>query len=139
MPSFGHPHRPPLGTSGIGKAADRSRIWQSELSWPTRPTHAGVHYPTMSSPDRVYPAAQESRSRRLPDEDAYCYRGRLPDQDYIGLAPHDQERARSRPKMEFGSPEEFEDPRFAHRRLFAELLGTFLLVLVAPGGGVLHP
>jgi aquaporin Z len=45
---------------------------------------------------------------------------------------------RSRLTLEFGSRDEFEDPRFAYRRLFAELLGTFLLVLVAAGGGVLH-
>jgi len=38
----------------------------------------------------------------------------------------------------FGSREEFEDPRFAYRRLFGEVLGTFLLVLAAAGGGILH-
>jgi aquaporin Z len=32
---------------------------------------------------------------------------------------------------------EFDDPRFQWRRLFAELLGTFLLVLVAAGGAVI--
>lgn len=40
--------------------------------------------------------------------------------------------------LEFGSKAQFEDPRFAWRRLFAELLGTFMLVLVAAGGGLLH-
>jgi aquaporin Z len=32
---------------------------------------------------------------------------------------------------------EFADERFEHRRLFAEVWGTFLLVLVAAGGGVI--
>jgi aquaporin Z len=40
--------------------------------------------------------------------------------------------------LEFGSRAEFDDPSFEYRRLFAELLGTFMLVLVAAGGGVLH-
>jgi aquaporin Z len=40
--------------------------------------------------------------------------------------------------LEFGSKAQFEDPRFEWRRLFAELLGTFMLVLVAAGGGLLH-
>ena len=38
--------------------------------------------------------------------------------------------------LEFGRPGEFDDPRQEWRRLFAELLGTFLLVLVAAGGPV---
>jgi aquaporin Z len=40
--------------------------------------------------------------------------------------------------LEFGSKAQFEDPRFAWRRLFSETLGTFMLVLVAAGGGLLH-
>ncbi len=40
--------------------------------------------------------------------------------------------------LEFGSRAQFEDPRLEWRRLFAELLGTFMLVLVAAGGGILH-
>jgi aquaporin Z len=40
--------------------------------------------------------------------------------------------------LEFGSREEFEDPGHEHRRLFSEVLGTFFLVLVAAGGGILH-
>ncbi len=40
--------------------------------------------------------------------------------------------------LEFGSRGEFDDPSLAYRRLFGELLGTFMLVLVAAGGGVLH-
>jgi aquaporin Z len=40
--------------------------------------------------------------------------------------------------LAFGSPGEFEDVHFAYRRLFAELLGTFMLVLAAAGGGLLH-
>lgn len=33
---------------------------------------------------------------------------------------------------------DFSDPRYTYRRLFSELLGTFLLVLVAVGGGVVN-
>src|SRR5277367_7978 len=40
--------------------------------------------------------------------------------------------------LEFGSKAQFEDPRFAWRRLFSELLGAFMLVLVAAGGALLH-
>lgn len=40
--------------------------------------------------------------------------------------------------LEFGSREDFADPSLGYRRLFGELLGTFMLVLVAAGGGVLH-
>ena len=40
--------------------------------------------------------------------------------------------------LEFGSKAEFDDPSLEWRRLFSELLGTFMLVLVAAGGGILH-
>jgi aquaporin Z len=40
--------------------------------------------------------------------------------------------------LEFGSRAEFDDPRLEWRRLFSEMLGTFMLVLVAAGGGLLH-
>ena len=40
--------------------------------------------------------------------------------------------------LEFGSRTEFDDPKLEYRRLFSELLGTFMLVLVAAGGGILH-
>ena len=62
----------------------------------------------------------------------------MDDEQPIALSERDQQRARHRLALEFGSREEFEDPRFAYRRLFAEALGTFLLVLAAAGGGVLH-
>jgi aquaporin Z len=62
----------------------------------------------------------------------------MDDQQPIALSERDQQRARHRLALEFGSREEFEDPRFAYRRLFAEGLGTFLLVLAAAGGGILH-
>jgi len=39
--------------------------------------------------------------------------------------------------LEFGSRADFDDPRLEYRRLFSELLGTFMLVLVAAGGGIL--
>ena len=60
------------------------------------------------------------------------------DRQPISLGDPDQQRARHRLALEFGSREEFEDPRFGYRRVFAEVLGTFLLVLAAAGGGVLH-
>jgi aquaporin Z len=40
--------------------------------------------------------------------------------------------------LEFGDRKDFDDPRQEWRRLFSELLGTFMLVLVAAGGGLLH-
>ena len=60
------------------------------------------------------------------------------DREPITIRARDQERAQHRLALEFGSREEFEDPRFGYRRLFSELLGTFLLVLAAAGGGLLH-
>jgi aquaporin Z len=47
-------------------------------------------------------------------------------------------RSRRLLALEFGSAAEFDDPRLEGRRLFSELLGTFMLVLVAAGGGMLH-
>src|ERR1700722_7354212 len=40
--------------------------------------------------------------------------------------------------LELGSRAQFDDPSLEWRRLFSEVLGTFLLVLVAAGGGLLH-
>jgi aquaporin Z len=40
--------------------------------------------------------------------------------------------------LEFGDRTDFDNPRREWRRLFSELLGTFALVLVAAGGGILH-
>lgn len=54
------------------------------------------------------------------------------------LAGHDPERARRRWLLTFGSLGEFQDPRLEYRRLFSEMLGTFMLVLVAAGGGIMH-
>jgi aquaporin Z len=47
-------------------------------------------------------------------------------------------RTRQLLALEFGSTAQFDDPRLEWRRLFSELLGTFFLVLVAAGGGILH-
>jgi aquaporin Z len=52
----------------------------------------------------------------------------------VALGP----RTRHLLALEFGSRAEFDDPRLEWRRLFSELLGTFMLVLVAAGGGLLH-
>jgi len=51
---------------------------------------------------------------------------------------HDYARARRLLALEFGSRAEFDDPALQYRRLFSETLGTFMLVLVAAGGGLLH-
>jgi aquaporin Z len=60
----------------------------------------------------------------------------LPGQDpgYGLLGP----RTRHLIALEFGSRADFDDPSLEWRRLFSELLGTFALVLVAAGGGILH-
>ena len=52
----------------------------------------------------------------------------------LPLAP----RTRHLMMLEFGDRQEWDDPRLEWRRLFSELLGTFALVLVAAGGGILH-
>jgi aquaporin Z len=54
------------------------------------------------------------------------------------LAEHDAARAERLLMLEFGSRAEFDDARLEFRRLFSETLGTFMLVLVAAGGGLLH-
>src|SRR5450755_4207618 len=54
------------------------------------------------------------------------------------LSTHDIPRAQRLLTLEFGSRTEFDDPQLQYRRLFSELLGTFFLVLVAAGGGILH-
>jgi aquaporin Z len=62
----------------------------------------------------------------------------VPDPEPPTLAVRDPQRARHLSMLAFGSRAEFDDPALAYRRLFGELLGTFMLVLVAAGGGVLH-
>src|SRR5947209_19963249 len=51
---------------------------------------------------------------------------------------HDLDRARHLLTLEFGSRAEFDDAELEYRRLFSEVLGTFMLVLAAAGGGLLH-
>ena len=60
------------------------------------------------------------------------------DHDPPPVAIHDLHRAQRLLMLEFGSREDFANPRLEYRRLFSELLGTFMLVLVAAGGGLLH-
>ena len=62
----------------------------------------------------------------------------MPDQQITDLPDHDVQRARQRLLLEFGELGDFDDPVLEYRRLFSELLGTFFLVLVAAGGGILH-
>ena len=61
-------------------------------------------------------------------------RGRSDGADGLPLVP----RAHHLLMLEFGDRKDFDDPRREWRRLFSELLGTFFLVLVAAGGGLLH-
>jgi aquaporin Z len=56
----------------------------------------------------------------------------------MGPTDHDRDRALHLLALEFGSRADFEDPRLAYRRLFSEVFGTFLLLLAAAGGAILH-
>lgn len=61
------------------------------------------------------------------------------DPDEVGLAGFPlAPRSRHLLTLEFGDRKDFDDPRLEWRRLFSEMLGTFFLVLVAAGGGLLH-
>jgi aquaporin Z len=62
----------------------------------------------------------------------------MPDQELPSPIIHDPQRANHLLMLEFGDRKDFDDPKLEYRRLFSELLGTFLLVLVAAGGGILH-
>ena len=62
----------------------------------------------------------------------------MPIEQQRELPIHDLPRAQRLLTLEFGSRNEFDDPKLEYRRLFSELLGTFMLVLVAAGGGLLH-
>jgi aquaporin Z len=59
-------------------------------------------------------------------------------QESPDVVVHDPQRAQHMLMLEFGDREDFDDPKLEYRRLFSELLGTFMLVLVAAGGGILH-
>jgi aquaporin Z len=50
--------------------------------------------------------------------------------------PRERRRARALLALEFPGLLDFDDPRLEWRRLFSELFGTFLLVMVAAGGPV---
>ena len=63
----------------------------------------------------------------------------MPIQESPDIAIRDPERAHHLLMLEFGDRKDFDDPKLEYRRLFSELMGTFLLVLVAAGGGILHP
>ena len=60
-----------------------------------------------------------------------------PEPSQVPQTPH-EDRARYLMWLAFGSEDEFQDPRLAYRRLFSEVFGTYLLVLAAAGGGLLH-
>src|SRR6185437_14515046 len=50
----------------------------------------------------------------------------------------DGQRGGHRLMLEFGSRWQFGDPSLEYRRLFWGLVGTFFVVFVAAGGGILH-
>lgn len=58
--------------------------------------------------------------------------------DRSALPAPGERHLQRRLELEYGSHEEWEDPKLEGRRLFAELFGTFLLVLAAAGGALLH-
>jgi aquaporin Z len=62
----------------------------------------------------------------------------MPDTELPTPIIHDTQRANHLLMLEFGDRKDFDDPKLEYRRLFSELLGTFFLVLVAAGGGILH-
>ena len=62
----------------------------------------------------------------------------MPIQESPNVVIHDPQRAHHLLMLEFGDRKDFDDPKLEYRRLFSELLGTFMLVLVAAGGGILH-
>src|SRR5437588_8260876 len=62
----------------------------------------------------------------------------MPTEEPATLTSHDAQRAGHLLMLEFGSRTQFDDPTLEYRRLFSELLGTFFLVVVAAGGGILH-
>jgi aquaporin Z len=62
----------------------------------------------------------------------------MPENGAPPLVVHDPQRANHMLMLEFGDRKDFDDPKLEYRRLFSELLGTFFLVLVAAGGGILH-
>src|SRR2546425_5996601 len=66
----------------------------------------------------------------MPDE--HVVQGEAPGLGLLGP------RTRHLLALEFGSSADFDDTSLEWRRLFSELLGTFMLVLVAAGGGILH-
>ena len=67
-----------------------------------------------------------------------CSERAMPIQESPNVVIHDPQRAHHLLELEFGDRKDFDDPRLEWRRLFSELLGTFMLVLVAAGGGLLH-
>ena len=58
--------------------------------------------------------------------------------DVPTLSVHDRQRANHLLMLQFGHRDDFDDPKLEYRRLFSEMLRTFMLVLVAAGGGILN-
>ncbi len=64
--------------------------------------------------------------------------GNAPSAEGMSGVEQGRRRARSLLELEFGRAWDFDDARHEWRRLFSELLGTFLLVLVGAGGAVVN-
>ena len=81
-------------------------------------------------------------TRRGPKEDGGADRSedaaRKPPTELEAAALPLTPRSRHLLALEFGDRRDFDDPKLEWRRLFSEMLGTFFLVLVAAGGGLLH-
>jgi len=92
---------------------------------------------------RVIDSRFEGMPREKRDGLVEPYLAQLPEEiqrDIVTLftfAPSEL-RETSTTYREFLLNTEFDDPSLEYRRLFSELLGTFMLVLVAAGGGILH-
>jgi aquaporin Z len=106
--------------------------------------HAGVGVrwaDTMTPPPAETPSPEgPSPKRRSPErsDDEAAERRDARRAAELGLLAPLSPRTRRLLALEYGRASEFYDPRLEWRRLFAELFGTFLLVLVAAGGGLLH-
>jgi hypothetical protein len=62
----------------------------------------------------------------------------MPNQESPNAVIHDPEGLNHLLMLEFGGRKDFYHPRLEYRRLFSEQPGTFMPVLVAAGGGILH-
>lgn len=62
----------------------------------------------------------------------------MPSLEEVLSAADVQDARREGLSLAYPELDQFDDPKLEWRRLFSELFGTFMLVLVAAGGGMLH-